>query len=168
MLLDFFKGTPTANILKHMGGKTVSRGNNKETTDKIYDQFINGKINYFLMPEGTKVWQINKPLQQRFQKGISKFILKVAKYFSVEGKTVNVVPIGLDYSAWNKKQRFSIFLGEPVKFKQTKNDLEVLKNNGVVKSIGLTSENAVDTVSDVLINEMAQAKQAAKLQRKKA
>jgi len=176
---DALKSTALGPVLEHYGLQGIYLGNdgslkqtNKVTLDRIATDFYDGKINYFLAPEGKNVWNIGAPLEERFQSGISKFIYSMAEKFESSGKRdqkVHVVPVGFYYKPIksSEKQHFSIYVGKPFSFKKVKNQLKVYQDNKPMFVMPIRKnelDSSIDRISGLLTNQMNLAKISAKQQ----
>ena len=80
----------------------------------LIKDFIKGKCNIFIFPEGKLAVKKYLPLHQRFQSGVAEIINKVLGI----KKEVDVVPVGFAYGKGKDRIYTGMHIGEPVTFKR--------------------------------------------------
>ncbi len=111
--------TKMRNIFEKLGSVGIDAslsGGNKASNGRkmiqLMKEYIDGKSNIFIFPEGKNCIFKDRPLKERFQPGIASIISRLNL------KTdVSVVPLGF---AYNKKNKLlaAIEIGEPIIFKK--------------------------------------------------
>ena len=93
---------------------------NGRITAKLINELAKDKINLFIFPEGRMcAFSAFKP-EWKFQSGIADIIIKTAMK---KGKPVKVMPLGFAY----KKKTGSIYMGEPLYFKEVDGKIKFTK-----------------------------------------
>lgn len=96
----------------------------------------------FIFPEGKMSAFNHLDLNKKFQSGVGDIIK-----FSTSGKDrVKVVPLGFDYKSKNRKFLGSIYIGEPVYFKQ-------VDKNILVSTANVTQRDALPNYSQYFLSE---------------
>ena len=136
---------------------------NRKTSENIrpirnlIDKFISNKANLFIFPEGNNSIFTEKPLKDRFQ---IEFI-KIIKKISDKKDTVNIVPIGITYSA-DKNSMGNIFIGEILKLNKVEKSWFLTKEN-TTSSIGeIKNQKTLKTLSDNLADELTKCVEKSK------
>ena len=80
----------------------------------VIKDFIRGKCNIFIFPEGKLAVKKYLPLDQRFQNGVAEIINKVLGI----KKEIDVVPVGFAYGKGKDKCYTGMHIGKPVTFKR--------------------------------------------------
>lgn len=120
-----------AEILKKLGAigidanvLSTDKGKNARAMLPVLRDFIRGKANIFIFPEGRLAGR--KPtLKQRFQSGVSEMVNKLVEKVD----EVNVTPIAFGYHKFFKKNLTSMFVGKPIIFKQNGEFVTTTKGN---------------------------------------
>lgn len=98
--------------------------NNATVIIKLMKQFLEGKANIFIFPEGKLSKYKYLPLVKKFQTGIAEIVTKLSR----NTDEVRVTPLGFAYS--NKKSvPDSIYIGETIKFKKDGENLYASRGN---------------------------------------
>ena len=92
------------------------KSSNAIAMKKVLKDFLQGKINLFIFPEGNFSSFQEMPLRERLQTGIADFILKTL----VVNKSVRIVPIKINYNS-EKNCLGEITIKKPIRFYQDKN-----------------------------------------------
>ena len=87
----------------------------------LIKDFIKGKCNIFIFPEGKLAVKKYLPLDKRFQGGVAEIINKVLGI----KKEVNVVPVGFAYGKGKDKIYTGMHIGEPLTFKRIGDDTTI-------------------------------------------
>ena len=87
----------------------------------LIKDFIKGKCNIFIFPEGKLAVKKYLPLDKRFQSGVAEIINKVLGI----KKEVDVVPVGFAYGKGKDKIYTGMHIGEPVTFKRIGEDTTI-------------------------------------------
>lgn len=93
---------------------------NRETIQNIVDELSEGKINFFIYPEGAMAIVPFLPLRYKFQPGVSVIIKRVLE----KRNSINVIPLAFAHN----KNGSAIHIGETVKF--SKKDGQYYTNKG--------------------------------------
>ena len=80
----------------------------------LIKDFIKGKCNIFIFPEGKLAVKKYLPLNKRFQSGVAEMINKVLGI----KKEVDVVPVGFAYGKGKDRIYTGMHIGEPITFKR--------------------------------------------------
>lgn len=90
----------------------ANKNTNARTFLPLIKDFIRGKCNIFIFPEGKLAIRKDLDLNGRFQIGVAELINKM---LSIK-KEVTVVPVGFSYGKGKNKALTGMKLGEPLKF----------------------------------------------------
>ena len=104
--------------------------------------FTQDSKHIFIFPEGKMCAFNDLELNQKFQSGVGELI----KLASSGKKRVKVVPLGFDYNSKSKNFLGSIYIGEPVYFKQENKQILVSTGN-------ITQRDALPNYSQYFMNE---------------
>lgn len=93
-------------------------GADKQTNARAFfpviKDFVRGKCNIFIFPEGRMATRTYLDLDQRFQPGVAEIINKILGI----NKEIQIVPVGFSYGKGGVKNMTSMHIGEPVIFKR--------------------------------------------------
>lgn len=92
----------------------ADKGVNTRAFLPLIKDFIKGKCNIFIFPEGKLAVKKYLPLDKRFQSGVAEIINKVLGI----KKEIDVVPVGFAYGKGENKIYTGMHIGEPVTFKR--------------------------------------------------
>lgn len=88
-------------------------------------EFIQGKSNIFIFPEGKMYPFKGLDLKQRFQAGVAGIVQKATE----KKERVKVVPIGFAYDDPVNSKFYSIHVGEPIYFRKHNDEMMVTRGN---------------------------------------
>ena len=98
---------------------------NRETIQNIVDELSEGKINFFIYPEGAMAIVPFLPLRYKFQPGVSVIIKRVLE----KRNSINVIPLAFAHN----KNGSAIHIGETVKFSKKDGQYYTTKGNSESK-----------------------------------
>lgn len=104
----------------------------------LIKDFIKGKCNIFIFPEGKLAVKKYLPLHERFQSGVAEIINKVLGI----KKEVDVVPVGFAYGKDKDKIYTGMHIGKPVTFKRIGEDTTITA--GEIQGSEFADKTAVD------------------------
>lgn len=98
---------------------------NAITMLSLLKDFAKNKSHIFVFPEGKMVYFNNVDLKYKFQTGIAELINVATKF----KKDVKVMPVGFYYNKQSENFLGSIYIGEPIIFKQENKKIFTTKGN---------------------------------------
>ena len=98
---------------------------NRETIQNIVDELSEGKINFFIYPEGAMAIVPFLPLRYKFQPGVSVIIKRVLE----KRNNINVIPLAFAHN----KNGSAIHIGEIIKFSKKDGQYYTTKGNSESK-----------------------------------
>lgn len=94
------------------GKDKAARDRNREALTPVVAGFMQDQNHIFIFPEGRNATGGNRPLEEKFQRGIGRIVSLAAR----GKKRVKVVPLGFAYGRQKNDSLGSIHIGEPVYF----------------------------------------------------
>lgn len=142
---------------------SANTGTNVRAFLPLVKDFIRGKCNIFIFPEGRLAIKKYLPLEQRFQIGVAEIINKVLGI----KKEVDVIPVGFAYGSGKNKQLAGMHIGEPITFRRIGDSTTITA--GEIKDSEYASSGFVDFFekhkdqTDVVITDSGQPVKSAEI-----
>lgn len=149
--MEFMGVVPINANAKNQSAKTK----NKEAIQNIVNELSNGKINFFIYPEGTMALIPFLPLRYKFQPGVSAIIKKVLE----KRDSINVVPLAFAHY----KKDSAIHIGETIKFFQKDGKYYTNKGNSDSKYFDKRFENFYQGKNEILLTNNGEPIKAAEV-----
>ena len=121
---------------------------NRETIQNIVDELSEGKINFFIYPEGAMAIVPFLPLRYKFQPGVSVIIKRVLE----KRNSINVIPLAFAHN----KNGSAIHIGETVKFSRKDNQYYINKGNSESKFFDKKFKNFYKDKDEILLTNDGQ------------
>ncbi len=152
----FLKRSKMSDELEFMGVVPIdAKANNKESKEKnkitirnIVDELSNGKINFFIYPEGAMAIIPFLPLKYKFQPGVSAIIKRVLE----KRDSIDVIPLTFAHD----KSGSAIHIGETVKFYKKDGRYYTNKGNSESKFFDKDSEKFYKGKDKILLTNNGQ------------
>ena len=103
----------------------TNKSQNASTILSLLKDFVKNKSHIFVFPEGKMVYFNNVDLKYKFQTGIAELVYVATKI----KKDVKVMPVGFYYNKQSENFLGSIYIGEPIIFKQENKKIFTTKGN---------------------------------------
>lgn len=132
------------------GKDQASRDGNAQALAPVISGFIKDQYHVFIFPEGRNAVAKNRPMDQKFQRGIGRIV----SLASLGKKRVKVVPVGFAYKRRKNESLGSIYIGKPVYF------VPDGKRGVYVNTANVTPENASPLVRKFFYGDDAAAEEA--------
>ena len=121
---------------------------NRETIQNIVDELSEGKINFFIYPEGAMAIVPFLPLRYKFQPGVSVIIKRVLE----KRNNINVIPLAFAHN----KNGSAIHIGETVKFSKKDGQYYTTKGNSESKFFDKKIKNFYKDKDEILLTNNGQ------------
>ena len=121
---------------------------NRETIQNIVDELSEGKINFFIYPEGAMAIVPFLPLRYKFQPGVSAIIKRVLE----KRDSIDVIPLTFAHD----KTKSAIHIGEAVKFSKKNGQYYTNKGNSDSKFFDKKFENFYKDKDEILLTNNGQ------------
>lgn len=121
---------------------------NRETIQNIVDELSEGKINFFIYPEGAMAIVPFLPLRYKFQPGVSAIIKRVLE----KRDSIDVIPLTFAHD----KTESAIHIGEAVKFSKKNGQYYTNKGNSDSKFFDKKFENFYKDKDEILLTNNGQ------------
>lgn len=121
---------------------------NRETIQNIVDELSEGKINFFIYPEGAMAIVPFMPLRYKFQPGVSAIIKRVLE----KRDSIDVIPLTFAHD----KTGSAIHIGEAVKFSKKNGQYYTNKGNSDSKFFDKKFENFYKDKDEILLTNNGQ------------
>ena len=121
---------------------------NRETIQNIVDELSEGKINFFIYPEGAMAIVPFLPLRYKFQPGVSVIIKRVLE----KRNSINVIPLAFAHN----KNGSAIHIGETVKFSKKDGQYYTTKGNSESKFFDKKIKNFYKDKDEILLTNNGQ------------
>ncbi len=121
---------------------------NRETIQNIVDELSEGKINFFIYPEGAMAIVPFLPLKYKFQPGVSAIIKRVLE----KRDSIDVIPLTFAHD----KTKSAIHIGEAVKFSKKNGQYYTNKGNSDSKFFDKKFENFYKDKDEILLTNNGQ------------
>lgn len=122
---------------------------NRETIQNIVDELSEGKINFFIYPEGAMAIVPFLPLRYKFQPGVSVIIKRVLE----KRNSINVIPLAFAHN----KNGSAIHIGETVKFSKKDGQYYTTKGNSESKFFDKKIKNFYKDKDEILLTNNGQS-----------
>ena len=152
----FLKRSKMSDELEFMGVVPINakaenknaKEKNRETIQNIVDELSEGKINFFIYPEGAMAIVPFLPLRYKFQPGVSVIIKRVLE----KRNSINVIPLAFAHN----KNGSAIHIGETVKFSRKDNQYYINKGNSESKFFDKKFKNFYKDKDEILLTNDGQ------------
>lgn len=152
----FLKRSKMSDELEFMGVVPINakaenknaKEKNRETIQNIVDELSEGKINFFIYPEGAMAIVPFLPLRYKFQPGVSVIIKRVLE----KRNSINVIPLAFAHN----KNGSAIHIGETVKFSRKDNQYYINKGNSESKFFDKKFKNFYKDKDEILLTNNGQ------------
>lgn len=152
----FLKRSKMPNELEFMGVIPINakaenknaKEKNRETIQNIVDELSEGKINFFIYPEGAMAIVPFLPLKYKFQPGVSAIIKRVLE----KRDSIDVIPLTFAHD----KIGSAIHIGEAVKFSKKNGQYYTNKGNSDSKFFDKKFENFYKDKDEILLTNNGQ------------
>lgn len=121
---------------------------NRETIQNIVNELSEGKINFFIYPEGAMAIVPFLPLRYKFQPGVSTIIKRVLE----KRDSIDVIPLTFAHD----KTGSAIHIGEAVKFSKKNGQYYTNKGNSDSKFFDKKFENFYKDKDEILLTNNGQ------------
>ena len=121
---------------------------NRETIQNIVDELSEGKINFFIYPEGAMAIVPFLPLRYKFQPGVSVIIKRVLE----KRNSINVIPLAFAHN----KNGSAIHIGEIIKFSKKDGQYYTTKGNSESKFFDKKIKNFYKDKDEILLTNNGQ------------
>ena len=121
---------------------------NRETIQNIVDELSEGKINFFIYPEGAMAIVPFLPLRYKFQPGVSVIIKRVLE----KRNSINVIPLAFAHN----KNGSAIHIGETVKFSKKDGQYYTTKGNSESKFFDKKIKSFYKDKDEILLTNIGQ------------
>ena len=121
---------------------------NRETIQNIVDELSEGKINFFIYPEGAMAIVPFLPLKYKFQPGVSAIIKRVLE----KRDSIDVIPLTFAHD----KTGSAIHIGEAVKFSKKNGQYYTNKGNSDSKFFDKKFEKFYKDKDEILLTNNGQ------------
>lgn len=121
---------------------------NRETIQNIVNELSEGKINFFIYPEGAMAIVPFLPLKYKFQPGVSAIIKRVLE----KRDSIDVIPLTFAHD----KTKSAIHIGEAVKFSKKNGQYYTNKGNSDSKFFDKKFENFYKDKDEILLTNNGQ------------
>ena len=121
---------------------------NRETIQNIVNELSEGKINFFIYPEGAMAIVPFLPLRYKFQPGVSTIIKRVLE----KRDSIDVIPLTFAHD----KTGSAIHIGEAVKFSKKNGQYYTNKGNSDSKFFDKKFENFYKDKNEILLTNNGQ------------
>ena len=121
---------------------------NRETIQNIVNELSEGKINFFIYPEGAMAIVPFLPLRYKFQPGVSAIIKRVLE----KRDSIDVIPLTFAHD----KTKSAIHIGEAVKFSKKNGQYYTNKGNSDSKFFDKKFENFYKDKDEILLTNNGQ------------
>lgn len=121
---------------------------NRETIQNIVNELSEGKINFFIYPEGAMAIVPFLPLRYKFQPGVSTIIKRVLE----KRDSIDVIPLTFAHD----KTKSAIHIGEAVKFSKKNGQYYTNKGNSDSKFFDKKFENFYKDKDEILLTNNGQ------------
>lgn len=121
---------------------------NRETIQNIVNELSEGKINFFIYPEGAMAIVPFLPLRYKFQPGVSAIIKRVLE----KRDSIDVIPLTFAHD----KTKSAIHIGEAVKFSKKNGQYYTNKGNSYSKFFDKKFENFYKDKDEILLTNNGQ------------
>lgn len=121
---------------------------NRETIQNIVNELSEGKINFFIYPEGAMAIVPFLPLKYKFQPGVSTIIKRVLE----KRDSIDVIPLTFAHD----KTQSAIHIGEAVKFSKKNGQYYTNKGNSDSKFFDKKFENFYKDKDEILLTNNGQ------------
>lgn len=121
---------------------------NRETIQNIVNELSEGKINFFIYPEGAMAIVPFLPLKYKFQPGVSAIIKRVLE----KRDSIDVIPLTFAHD----KTKSAIHIGEAVKFSKKNSQYYTNKGNSDSKFFDKKFENFYKDKDEILLTNNGQ------------
>lgn len=121
---------------------------NRETIQNIVNELSEGKINFFIYPEGAMAIVPFLPLKYKFQPGVSTIIKRVLE----KRDSIDVIPLTFAHD----KTGSAIHIGEAVKFSKKNGQYYTNKGNSDSKFFDKKFENFYKDKNEILLTNNGQ------------
>lgn len=121
---------------------------NRETIQNIVNELSEGKINFFIYPEGAMAIVPFLPLKYKFQPGVSAIIKRVLE----KRDSIDVIPLTFAHD----KTGSAIHIGEAVKFSKKNGQYYTNKGNSDSKFFDKKFENFYKDKDEILLTNNGQ------------
>ena len=121
---------------------------NRETIQNIVNELSEGKINFFIYPEGAMAIVPFLPLKYKFQPGVSAIIKRVLE----KRDSIDVIPLTFAHD----KTKSAIHIGETVKFSKKNDQYYTNKGNSDSKFFDKKFENFYKDKDEILLTNNGQ------------
>lgn len=121
---------------------------NRETIQNIVNELSEGKINFFIYPEGAMAIVPFLPLKYKFQPGVSTIIKRVLE----KRDSIDVIPLTFAHD----KTGSAIHIGEAVKFSKKNGQYYTNKGNSDSKFFDKKFENFYKDKDEILLTNNGQ------------
>lgn len=121
---------------------------NRETIQNIVNELSEGKINFFIYPEGAMAIVPFLPLKYKFQPGVSTIIKRVLE----KRDSIDVIPLTFAHD----KTKSAIHIGEAVKFSKKNGQYYTNKGNSDSKFFDKKFENFYKDKDEILLTNNGQ------------
>ncbi len=121
---------------------------NRETIQNIVNELSEGKINFFIYPEGAMAIVPFLPLKYKFQPGVSAIIKRVLE----KRDSIDVIPLTFAHD----KTGSAIHIGEAVKFSKKNDQYYTNKGNSDSKFFDKKFENFYKDKDEILLTNNGQ------------
>lgn len=121
---------------------------NRETIQNIVNELSEGKINFFIYPEGAMAIVPFLPLKYKFQPGVSTIIKRVLE----KRDSIDVIPLTFAHD----KTGSAIHIGEAVKFSKKNDQYYTNKGNSDSKFFDKKFENFYKDKDEILLTNNGQ------------
>ena len=108
----------------------------------LINKFVENKANIFIFPEGNNSIYPEKPLEEKFQLGLSKMIKKILEKKS----TVRVLPIGISYNTETNNMG-TFHLGKIIKLNRNNKICEINSEGNSIKLGNLNDKNTLNEIT---------------------
>ena len=129
-------------------GNQSAKEKNRETIQNIVDNLAEGKINFFIYPEGAMAIVPFLPTKYKFQPGVSAIIKRVLE----KRNSINVIPLAFAHD----KKGSAIHIGETVKFSKKDGQYYTNKGNSESKFFDKEFENFYQGKNEILLTDNGQ------------
>ena len=121
---------------------------NRETIQNIVDELSEGKINFFIYPEGAMAIVPFLPLKYKFQPGVSAIVKRVLE----KRDSIDVIPLAFAHD----KQGSAIHIGDAVKFSKKDGQYYTNKGNSESKYFDKNFEKFYQGKDEILLTDNGQ------------
>lgn len=121
---------------------------NRETIQNIVDELSEGKINFFIYPEGAMAIVPFLPLRYKFQPGVSVIIKRVLE----KRNSINVIPLAFAHN----KNGSAIHIGEIIKFSKKDGQYYTTKGNSESKFFDKKIKSFYNDKDEILLTNNGQ------------